>query len=191
MTQLRAVLLAAVYIGLFILATPGLDSLGIERLTKAERQKLIRAGTPQWAVELGVDIGTLRRRLLKPLTPLQRPLRIEQSWGLYGQGQSRVRRMEIYLEDGLVYRSGDSAHEWLEPVLRNRRLRPMVDTVSRKPSAKNRDALLGLIVERAVSEQPQLGVVEVRFTVARFPGTQVHTAHAFRMVSPDWTPERL
>jgi len=184
-------LLAVIYSGLFILATPGVDSLGIDRLTKADRQKLIREGAPVWLLDLGNDIGALRRRLLKPLTPLQRPLRIEQSWGLYGQGTSRVRRMEIYLDEALVYRSGDSEHEWMEPMFRNRRLRPMVDTISRKPSAKNRDALMWLIATRAAAQHPQLSSIEVRFTIARFPGTGGRTAHAFYMAAPEWSPERL
>ena len=191
MSACRAILLAVVYVSLFILATPGIDSLGIDRLTKADRQKLIREGTPVWLLDLGMDIGQLRRLLLKPLTPLQRPLRIEQSWGLYGQGQSRVRRMEVYLEDALVYRSGDPEHDWMEPMFRNRRLRPMVDTVSRKPSAKNRNALMSLIAQRATDQNPELAAIEVRFTIAKFPGTESRTAHAFRMRTPDWEPERL
>ena len=191
MSRIRAILLAVVYVSLFILATPGIDSLGIDRLTQAERQKMIREGTPAWVLDLGEDVGQLRRQLLRPLTPLQRPLRIEQSWGLYGQGQSRVRRMEVYLEDALVYRSGDPEDDWLEPVFRNRRLRPMVDTVSRKPSAKNRNALMSLIAQRAAEQNPQLSAIEVRFTIAKFPGTEVRTAHAFYMIAPEWEPVRL
>lgn len=191
MNQLRAGLLAVVYICLFILAIPGLDSLGIDRLTPAGRMSLLRQGVPVWVLDLGTDSMKVRRWLLKPLTPLQRPLRIEQSWGLYGNGPTRVRRMEVYLEEALVYRSGDPEHEWLEEVFRNRRLRPMVDTVSRKPNAKNRNALLGLIADQAAAQNPELSSIEVRFTVAKYPDNQRRTAHAFRMTPPEWTPERL
>lgn len=190
MSRLRAVFLAAVYLGLFALATPGIDSLG-SRLNKQARQEALDEGVPKFVLDGIAAVGRARRPFLKYLTPLQRPLRIEQSWGLYGSGVSRVRRMEVFLDGALVYRTEDDEHDWMEPVFRNRRLRPMVDTVSRKPNARNRDGLMWLIAERAVSARPETSEIEVRFTVARFPGTDPRTAHAFRMVPPEWTPERL
>ena len=190
MSQLRAALLAVIYVSLFILATPGLDSLGLDRLTDKSRQQAIEEGVPAVLLDLTDRLTNLRRPLLKKLTPLQRPLRIEQSWGLYGSGPARVRRMEVLLDGVLVYRSGSSEHDWMEPVFRNRRLRPMLDTVSRKPNAENRNALMWLIADRAAAD-PDLEEIEVRFTVARYPGTSEKTAHAFRMVPPDWAPERL
>ena len=181
--------LAAVYLCLFILATPGIDSLG--GLTVKDRAQALRAGTPEVMLDLYSAVVRARRPALKRLTPLQRPLRIEQSWGLYGSGQTRVRKMEVWLDDVLVYRSGDHAYDWREPLFRNRRLRPMIDTVARKPDALNRDALMWLIADRAASEQPDLSQIEVRFTVGRFPGDRLRVAHAFSMKPPNWSPERL
>ncbi len=181
--------LAAVYLCLFILATPGIDSLG--GLTAKDRQQALLAGVPEVMLDLYSAAVRARRPALKRLTPLQRPLRIEQSWGLYGSGQTRVRKMEIWLDDALVYRSGDHEHDWLEPLFRNRRLRPMIDTVARKPNARNRDALMWLIADRAAEEHPGLSEIEVRFIVGRFPGSHMRVAHAFTMQPPSWSPERL
>jgi hypothetical protein len=190
-SRLRAALLAVVYLGLLVLATPGIDSLGMDGLSRKERQLGRQAGVPEVALDALELIGDVRRPLVRLLTPLQRPLRIEQSWGLYGGGVASVRRMEILLDETLVYRTEDREHDWLEPVLRNRRLRPMVDTVSRKPGSENRDALRWLIADRAAAEHPELSRIEVRFTVAPFPGTDPKLAHAFAMRPPDWAPERL
>ena len=58
-------------------------------------------------------------------------------------------------------------------------------------SAQNRNALMSLIAQRAAEQNPQLSGIEVRFTIAKFPGTEVRTAHAFYMIAPEWEPVRL
>ncbi|MFT5680286.1 MAG: hypothetical protein ACI8RZ_001192 [Myxococcota bacterium] len=191
MNRLRAVLLAVATFVLLVLATPGIDSLGLDRISQKDREAALEDGVPE-VVLSGLSVfGAVRRPLLRLFTPLEHPLRIEQSWGLYGSGPERVRRMEILLDEELVYRTEDSEHDWREPMFRNRRLRPMVDTVSRKPDAENRDALMWLISDRAAADHSDLSRVEVRFTVAKFPGSDARVAHAFEMLPPHWTPERL
>lgn len=188
MSQLRAMLIGSVYVVLFILSMPGIDSFG---LTEAKRKQVLEYGVPAVFLDALVGLVEARRPVLKLLTPLQRPLRIEQSWGLYGSGPNRVRRMEVWLDDALAYRSGDRDHDWLEPTFRNRRLRPVVETAASKANTRNRVALLALIAERATASDPELTRIEVRFTVGRFPGTESRVAYSFAMQSPDWTPERL
>lgn len=191
MNHLRAILLALVGVGLFILAPPGLDSLSTRKLSEKERAESISHGIPEAALDVLDGILKARRPLLSVLTPLQRPLRIEQTWALYGSGFKQVNRMEVLLEGEMVYRSGDDALDWMVSVFHHRRFQPMIETVSSKPNATNRDAMLGFIVDRAVAENPDLREIEVRYTRGKPPGTNPSIIHAFRMVSPDWTPERL
>ena len=107
----RAVLLALVYIVVFILATPGLDGLPVRFLQTEQSIRRVSRDLPEWAVSALSAVSTINRDyrlpVVRKLTPIQRPLRIEQTWRLYGDGPRLVRRMEIRVDDEAIYRSGD------------------------------------------------------------------------------------
>ncbi len=67
----------------------------------------------------------MRRPIVAWLEPLQRPLRIAQSWSLYGSGPNRIVRMEILVDDELWFRAGDPEHTFQKAFLRYRRIRPI------------------------------------------------------------------
>jgi hypothetical protein len=192
LSSARAVVLLLVHGALLLLATPGLDSVGKGGLSKRQRADGLSMGFPPWVID-AVDglsgLNAVRVPMMRVLTPLQRPLRLGQSWNLYGNGPMVVRRMEIVFDDALVYRSGDPDLDWFEPALRNRRMRPVIETAAEVPKPRNRLGLARLVVEKARASVPTVQRVELRFTVSDFPGGAPVLDHSLSAAAPDWTVE--
>ena len=170
-----------------LLATPGVDQLGANRLT-TEKSRHRMKQEPLGFVAVGAADANraVRLPLVNLLSPLQRPLRIAQSWGLYGGGPSGVERMEILIDNTLVYRSKDPAHEWLAPVLTYRRVRPIVNTTCQSDS-RNDAHLMAFILTHARADFPDAKEVVVRCTTAEFTApTDTTELVRYTATGPEW-----
>ena len=186
MRHLRAIAVLLVGLWLLLLGTPGLDFIQNNRFEKPQD----RARDPVMTVF--ADINRVRVDLIRPLEPPQRPFRIAQSWSLYRDGPAQVRRLEVYVDGELRHRSLDDEADWLNPVLRARRIRPVVESTCRYDNhkARNWKGLTRLIGERA-AEDFGATHVELVCTKARFPGADAEVAHRMEARAPEWTPRRL
>ena len=135
----------------------------------------------------------LRRPLVKWLTPLQRPLRIEQTWRLYGDGPGWVHRVEILVDEAVVYRTGDADLDWGEGTWLFRRIRPVPATVAtrcrKNNQPVNRVGLSRLVMERALVDFPEAQRVEMRVLADEFPGNELRPTHALVRRAPEWAHE--
>ena len=189
MHQIRGVAVLVVGLIMLVLGAPGVDGLDADSLTSPQQRERLR-GT--WVGSLEVTIADLNRWFRLPvvarLSPLQRPLRIAQSWALYGVGPNQSRRMEIRVDGRLVFRSGDADATWLAPALRYRRVRPMVVNTCMDDSERT-PLLLNAIRNRAVRD---FGAEEVtvRCTASPWPGDVEREVLSYAASAPDWTWSR-
>ena len=184
--HLRAGLLLLVGAAIFVLATPGLESLPrspseLDAAADDFPPALISLARGAMWVELHG-----RRPLEEALTPLQRPLRLEQSWSLYGSGPRAARRLLIRIDGVLVHRTGDPDHAWLAQQLRHRRLRPMVETLVTKRAPANRDGLERFILTRARSAWPSAKRVTLQFTRTPYPPDEAEMYRVRSARPPQW-----
>lgn len=191
MKTVRAILIPLAALILFWLAMPGVSFVPYGHLAsdKSRAAHYTRWGEP-WT-SLNVAAGHLQRirmPIAKRIGGFQPIFRISQSWHLYRDGPSTIRRMEIWVDDELRYRTEDNQYDWRESTFRNRRIRPMAETMVSIPKARNRLGLGRAIVTAARDDFPNAQSVEIRSTWARRgkPATVHHymTAHA-----PDWNLE--
>jgi hypothetical protein len=189
--HLRAVGVLAAGFVVLCLGTPGFDFMKRNDMrTTGDRAKLAQHA-PEPVVQGVAGLYWLNRTVRLPIADrlewIQKPVRGAQNWNLYRDGPSRVRRLEIWVDGELLYRSKDADHDWLEPQLTNRRVRPMVESTTMKTNSKNWRGLTRFIVHRALQDHPDAQHVELRCTAARFPGDAEpvvrHTIHAD---APDW-----
>ena len=191
----RALILAVVYAIFFVLATPGLDGAPPGFMRSEQSIKRVSKAAPPASLPVlkffGYLNAELRRPLVQFLTPLQRPLRIEQTWRLYGDGPRLVRKMEILIDDEVVYRSGDAELDWEEASWRQRRLRPVPSTLAdhcrKRKQPLNREGLSRLVMERALRDLPDAHRVEIRLLSGRFPDEELRASHGVVREAPDWT----
>ena len=170
-----------------ILATPGIDQLSVSRLTTEKSRTRMSREPLGFVVIAAADANrAVRLPLVNLISPLQRPLRIAQSWGLYGGGPNAVERMEISIDGALIYRSKDPTHDWLAPVLTYRRVRPIVKTTCQGDS-RNDAALMAFILTHARADFPLAKQVVVRCTTAEFDSPAVTTDLVRYVASaPEW-----
>ncbi len=193
LSHARAALVLLAWAALILLGTPGLDFLGADALSSARDQAALRdrVGRPLAAVAIGVT--TFNREVRLPIerwvTPIQRPFRVAQEWALYRDGPSRVRRLEVWVGTTLAHRSADPAHPWLAGPLRNRRIRPVVESTCLSAGAMNWRGLARFIVTRAREDYPEAGKVELICTSAAFPGTDASVHHRYIAEAPVWEAE--
>ncbi len=170
-----------------ILATPGLDLLGTNQLVSEQSRNRMRR-EPLGFVAIGAaDFNrSVRAPFNQALTPLQRPLRIAQSWGLYAGGPKQLDRMEILIDDTLVYRSKDPDHTWLASVLTYRRIRPIVAYTCYGKS-RNDAHLIAYVVDRARRDFPDASEIVVQCTEVPFPGlAKPEVSQHYIAAAPDW-----
>jgi hypothetical protein len=171
--------------------TPGLDYMKRRELESEKDRKKLRAelGAP---AEIGIALADFNRAVRLPVLdrvgPIQRVFRVRQSWHLYRDGPSRVRRMEIWADETLLHRSADSSLTWRDAQLRNRRLRPMVETSAREKEGGNWRGLTRWVVEEVLEDRPETLKVELRATWSTFPGDKPTWHHSFVAEAPDWNP---
>jgi len=195
--HLRAVILALVYGIFFLLATPGLDGVPRGFLNSQAKQDRLAETVPSsvvWWMAEAMEINrNIRIPLTKILAPLQPPLRLEQTWRLYGDGPPLVRKMVILVDDEPVYRSEDSELNWRESAWRMRRLRPMPATIAgrcrRGNQPVNRIGFSRLVTEWALEDFPGAQRVEVRIIAGRYPGETLRATHGLVREAPDWKLE--
>ncbi len=191
MKTLRTILLTAVYLGLLVVAAPGLSFLKPSLLSSESSRARFerRFGQPAAvAARAATEINRLRRPAAAAIGGFQPVFRVRQSWHLYRDGPSTIRRLEIWVDDARVYRTGDATLNWSEAVLRNRRIRPIAETLVKKPNAKNRLGLARYVVAMARQDFPEAESIELRSVWGDRAGEEsVH--HAIRASAPTWSLE--
>lgn len=184
--HVRAGLLLLVGAVIFVLSTPGLESLPQRPSTlEAEADAFPPALNTLARGAMWVELHG-RRPLEEALTPLQRPLRLEQSWSLYGSGPRLARRMLVRIDGVLVHRTGDPEHAWLVRQLRHRRVRPMVETVVTKRAPANRAGLERFILTRALAAWPSAKRVTLQFTRTPYPQEEPEVYRVRSARAPEW-----
>jgi hypothetical protein len=174
MQNTRAAAVLAVMALLFLVGTPGLDHLG-SRLSIKERARLNK---------------TIRAPVKKHLGGFQPLFRVRQSWNLYRDGPRKVYRLEIRVDGEPVYRSEDPVLTWLQPQLRNRRLRPVVESTTKKNKSGNWRGLSRYVVQQARAEWPEATKVELVALKRRRSATRLKSSHRITSTAPDWGLEK-
>jgi hypothetical protein len=165
------VLLAALL--MTVLGFPGLDRYDADTYTAPDR----RAAARQTGIgRLEVAAADLNRRVRLPvvawLEPLQRPLRVSQNWHLYGHA--------------LVHRTHDPGADWLGPLLRYRKVRPILGAICDDTSRNDRP-MLAWLVRRAQQDFPGCTRVTLRCTSAPYPGTGPEMVDlTWKATAPNW-----
>jgi hypothetical protein len=95
--------------------------------------------------------------------------------------------LEIRIDGVIVYRTLDPQLTWLEPILRNRRIRPVVESMTSKPKARNRTGLARLIVTQARNDFPKVRQVEIISLYGQRPGKKLRSHHRMVAGEPEWT----
>lgn len=187
----RAALALLVHVIFWVLGTPGIDYLPSLHLNQSEVAKKVREDLGS-AAELAFAIDRLDRHLREPvvdlLEPLQRPFRISQEWSLYRDGPSQYRLLEIYLDGDLRFRTADPRHAWLAPQLRNRHVRPVVESTAMKRGSPNWRGLARYVVEQARAQGLVQQQVQLRALGGPFPGRKLTTTHTILATAPLWEP---
>lgn len=186
----RAALALTVHALFWVLATPGLDYMGInDYQTPKSRADLVRnigVGPANVAFGLAAFNRSVRRPLADLLAPLQRPFRISQEWSLYRDGPANYHLFEIWVDGALRFRTADPEHAWLAPQLRNRRVRAMVESTAMKKNAPNWRGLSRYVVAQAREAWPDAREVELKALFGPYPGTDLKTGHTISASAPDW-----
>ncbi|MGB0638948.1 MAG: hypothetical protein ACPGTU_06435 [Myxococcota bacterium] len=192
MRSIKAILIFAAYALLLTVGTPGLDFLPTSFLSsKSARTTFTKkyGDTSTSIAKSAGDFNRWRKPIAKKLGSFQPIFRIRQSWHLYRDGPSSIRRMEIYVDDTLIYRTLDSDKDWNEAIFRNRRVRPMAETLVKKPKAVNRLGLGRFIVNHAREDFPDAERIEIRSLSGRRPGSKLRTRHRMVATAPSWKLE--
>ncbi|MCB9777575.1 MAG: hypothetical protein H6742_03340 [Alphaproteobacteria bacterium] len=190
MKHLKALLVLFAGFLMLVLGTPGLDYQKWGRHDSPDEQAdTIEDYGPVWGnVIIGISLFNkhVRRPVYQRFEDIQRPFRIRQSWHLYRDGPSRVRRLNVYVDGTLVHRSADDGYGWNDPVLRNRHVRPVAENVARKKGTPNWRGFTRWIVTEAREDFPDCHEVRIEATSARFPGTDESVHHYYIATAPDW-----
>ncbi len=187
---LRAAGIVAVGLLILLLGTPGLDFLDSSLQRPEKRQKVMKNAGPFWG-GLGLGIYDLSRKVRNPLLdffgPLQRPFRVSQNWSLYRDGPGKLMRLEIRIDDRIIYRSVDNEYDWNEAVFRNRRLRPVVESTVMSTDSQNWRGLTRWVVQAARADFPETQRVDLIALHGPFPGDNLKEHHRIIAESPSWT----
>jgi hypothetical protein len=192
MKNTRAAAVLAVMALLFLVGTPGLDHLG-SRLSIKERARLNKRFGPAIGSAAASVMGlnkTIRAPVKKHLGGFQPLFRVRQSWNLYRDGPRKVYRLEIRVDGEPVYRSEDPVLTWLQPQLRNRRLRPVVESTTKKNKSGNWRGLSRYVVQQARAEWPEATKVELVALKRRRSATRLKSSHRITSTAPDWGLEK-
>ena len=186
----RAIGILSAYLFLLVMGTPGLDFLPPGNLQSDRAQKVFQeqhgAAVTRFAVAAS-ELNRLRLHAENTIGKIQPVFRIAQSWHLFRDGPHAIRKLEIQVDQVPVYRTLDSELDWMEPVLRNRRIRPVVESFVGKPNAVNRWGLARLIVTRARAEFPKIQRVDIVAMSGPRPGDDLTRTLRFVAKAPEWT----
>lgn len=174
----------------WILATPGIDFLGINDYRTPASQSALIKDVGRVPAQLLFGLAAFNRNIRIPLVdllaPLQRPFRISQEWSLYRDGPAQYRTLEVWIDEELRFRTADPEHAWRASQLRNRRIRAMVESTAQKKNAPNWRGLSRFIVSSAREDFPDAQKVEMRAMVGPFPGTELKLSHSVTASAPGW-----
>ena len=189
MNALKAMAIALVYWVLLIVSMPGVSFLKKNLLlSHADQQRFERrhGRIALHTVATAADLNRARRPLAEAIGGFQPLFRVRQSWHLYRDGPRMIRRMEIRVDGDLIYRSNDPKFSWNEAIFKHRRIRPMVETLVKKPKAKNRVGLARFIVNHAKEDFPGVQRIDISsFWGDRKGKTKRH--HRIIAEAPNWT----
>ena len=192
MSHLRAGLLLFVYAAVFIVGTPGLDHMGW-RLSSKEEARLknrygdLLAGAAKKTMSFNKEIrGPIKRKV----GGFQPVFRIRQAWNLYRDGPRKIYRLEVQVDGTPVYRTEDPELDWLAPQLRNRRLRPVVESTVKKFKSANWRGLSRFVVAQARAEWPDATEVALISFSGKRPGKVLKPRHRIVSSAPRWELEK-
>ncbi len=190
MKHLRALLVLLAHLLLLLLGTPGIDFMKASDFDEPDEET---AAIDTYGPALGeLLIGTawfdqhVRMPVYDLVAPLQRPIRARQSWHLYRDGPDRVQRLEIRVDGKLVHRSADPDHAWRNAQLRNRKIRPVMQAIARRPGSPNWRGMVRFLVSAARHDFPDAQQIAITATSAPFPGTEVHDQRSYVAQAPAW-----
>lgn len=193
--HLRA-LFAAWWAFFFICAgAPGFDSMRPGTGSDAELQERIieRSGPVLGGViiRLGWLNDTFRLPVTRRLNWIERKLRIRQSWTLYGGGPRRVKRLHVYADDALLYRTGDRDHQWGAMWMGHRKVRSMEQSLINGDRSPAWRGLGRTLVRKVVEERPATQEVRLVVTWQDFYLGEPRVVHGRTAAPPDWALEPL
>ena len=188
MRNLKAIGVLFAAILLFWLGMPGVAFLRLNHLNTPAKQArfMARWGEPWTSISIaGAELNRFRSPSARSLGRFQPIFRISQSWHLYRDGPKTIRRMEILVDGERVYRTNDSDLEWRSSTFRNRRIRPMAESLTIKPRAGNRKGLGRYIVTAVREDFPGATAVEIRSVWSK-RGKKESIHHWMSAESPSW-----
>lgn len=193
--SLRALLILLAWALLLLLGTPGLDGIPANALRDERTRARYLGRMPSWTLPVAEAVVRFNRELRLPLVravePIQRPLRVNQSWNLYLDGADRCEGLEILLDGELRFRSNDPDHRWRAEVLKSPSLRAIVGgTASHPRGGGNWQGLTRVVTRMAREDFP--GTAEVVLRALSGPWDACATKEVRRIVAaaPDWEPRR-
>ena len=192
MRVFRAICILVAHLILLGLGTPGLDLLPRQylRSEKAQARMEAKYGATQTAIAVvAADLNRKRFWIEDTAGKIQPVFRIAQSWHLYRDGPTAIRKLEVQVDGVPVYRTNDANLDWLAPILRNRRIRPVTETTVAKAKAGNRLGLGRLIVERAKADFPRVRRIDIVSLAGQRPGENLQPRHRMVATAPDWKLE--
>jgi hypothetical protein len=192
MAHLRAALILCTTAVLLIVGTPGLDHLGTRFSSKRARLLEKRYG-PAIATATQKLVGfnaKIRRPITAEVGVFQPVFRVRQSWNLYRDGPHKIYRLEVRVDGNPVFRSGSAELDWLAPQLGNRRIRPVVESTTKKFKSANWRGLSRFVVAEARTAWPEATSVELVALRGRRPGKRLQPTHRIRSSAPDWALEK-
>ena len=136
MRNLKAIGILFAAILLFWLGMPGVAFLSPNHLKSPAKQSTFRArwGEPWTTISIAsAELNRFRLPIARALGGLQPVFRVSQAWHLYRDGPRTIRRMEIVVDGERVYRTNDPTLDWRSGTFRNRRIRPMAESLTIKP----------------------------------------------------------
>jgi len=188
--NLRGGLLLTVYAAMLIAAPPALDFLPKNQFKTPESRAKASEQYGALPVAFAAAVSAANRELRIPaastLLPVQRMFRIEQTWNFYAGGLDKLHRLEVWVDDAMVYRSGDPEHDWFAPQLTTRRLRPIVQATVVTRSSRNARSLARFVVSHAREDFPEARTITLKATRGHFPGTEMRVHHTLTAEAPDW-----
>jgi hypothetical protein len=192
MAHLRAALILCTIAILLVVGTPGLDHLGTRfssrraRLLEKHFGPVIATGTQKL---VGFN-AKIRIPITRKVGVFQPVFRVRQSWNLYRDGPRRVYRLEVRVDGNPVFRSGSSELDWLAPQLGNRRMRPVVESTTKKFKSANWRGLSRFVIAQARAAWPEAKSVELVALSGRRPGKRLRPTHRISSSAPDWGLEK-
>lgn len=108
-----------------------------------------------------------------------------QGYGVYAEGGSKQRRVEVWVDDALVYRNRDPEHTWRARYLGDARIRPLlVKTCKKADEARSWEGLARYLADRVRADFPDAQGIELVCSVAGWR-REDFTARRWLHIEPD------